>query len=226
MPANTPVLALPYPVSGDTVNVPRDIQALADKLDTLPTGGGGGSPALVTTLPTSPNDGQEVIYLVNATTQAGVLWRLRYNATATTYKWEFLGGAPMTARTQATSVANATSGWGDGTAPNTGPALTVPLAGDYMISCWARVAASFSNASNYTIGIGLAVGATAPSYPALGWLPPWPSGSTYPATLAIPPFRMNALAAAADLRMRYYGDAVDSAGYVERRMAIVPIRVT
>ena len=33
MPANTPRLALPYPIPDDTVDVPRDVQALANKLD-------------------------------------------------------------------------------------------------------------------------------------------------------------------------------------------------
>jgi hypothetical protein len=35
MPASTPRLALPYPIPDDTVDVPRDVQALATKLETL-----------------------------------------------------------------------------------------------------------------------------------------------------------------------------------------------
>jgi microcystin-dependent protein len=35
MPANTPVLNLPYPVPADSVDVPRDIQALATALDPI-----------------------------------------------------------------------------------------------------------------------------------------------------------------------------------------------
>lgn len=34
---NTPVLGLPYPTSADTADVPRDIKALADSLDALPS---------------------------------------------------------------------------------------------------------------------------------------------------------------------------------------------
>jgi hypothetical protein len=33
MPGTTPVLALPYPTPDDNVDVPRDVKALADKLD-------------------------------------------------------------------------------------------------------------------------------------------------------------------------------------------------
>jgi microcystin-dependent protein len=35
MPSTTPIQQLPYPVPGDTVDVPRDVKALADKLDPL-----------------------------------------------------------------------------------------------------------------------------------------------------------------------------------------------
>lgn len=35
MPATTPILALPYPTPDDSVDVPRDIQALATKIDPL-----------------------------------------------------------------------------------------------------------------------------------------------------------------------------------------------
>ena len=40
MPANTPNLSLPYPIPADSVDVPRDIQALATSLDTLLGAGG------------------------------------------------------------------------------------------------------------------------------------------------------------------------------------------
>jgi hypothetical protein len=35
LPANTPNLVLPYPVPADTVDVPRDVKALADRLDVV-----------------------------------------------------------------------------------------------------------------------------------------------------------------------------------------------
>lgn len=40
MPANTPNLVLPYPLETDTPDVPRDVQALATKLDSLTLGAG------------------------------------------------------------------------------------------------------------------------------------------------------------------------------------------
>src|SRR4029077_6354783 len=103
---NTPVLALPYPSATDTADVPRDIQALAVKLD----GFSSLRPPLVTSLPGSPVDGQECYYQADAT--AGIVWHLRYRAAATgPYKWEYLGGPA-----KATEIATAqpTSGTGSG----------------------------------------------------------------------------------------------------------------
>lgn len=37
MPGNTPILNLPYPIPDDTVDVPRDVKALADAIDPLGT---------------------------------------------------------------------------------------------------------------------------------------------------------------------------------------------
>lgn len=56
MPGTTPRLALPYPVPDDTVDVPRDVKALADKIDTLPEVGIAPYGALVLTAPASPTD--------------------------------------------------------------------------------------------------------------------------------------------------------------------------
>ena len=54
----------------------------------------GQSLALVTSLPATPTDGQEVYYLADAAN--GVIWHLRYRAAATgAFKWEFVGGPPL-----------------------------------------------------------------------------------------------------------------------------------
>jgi hypothetical protein len=48
----------------------------------------------VTSLPASPSDGQEVFYAADATNN--VIWNLRYRSgSASTYKWEFVGGDPL-----------------------------------------------------------------------------------------------------------------------------------
>jgi hypothetical protein len=80
--AATPQLALPYPVASDTADVPRDVKALADKLEAI---GDLGVP-VVTALPVAPSPGDEILFRV----APSVYWRFRY-IDAVEW-WAFLGG--------------------------------------------------------------------------------------------------------------------------------------
>lgn len=82
----------------------------------------------VTSLPTSPIDQQECIYI--ADTANGVKWHLRYRAaSASAYKWEYVGGGSLTAESQVlTSTSN--SSYSLLASP---PTISTPLAGDYLI---------------------------------------------------------------------------------------------
>jgi len=126
MPATTPRLALPYPVPADTVDVPRDMQALADKLEGIT----GIAPPLVSALPGSPVDGQECYYQSAAMAALGIVWHLRYRAGGGTFKWECVG-APALLGEVVTSEQRAATGYGD--LATVGPDVTVPLAGEYMV---------------------------------------------------------------------------------------------
>jgi hypothetical protein len=81
-----------------------------------------------TVLPATPFDGQVFDLIVDAA--KGIVWRLRYRtASASTYKWEFIGGAPLqTARAGAlrkkkTLAEAALTG---------GPTCIVPHSGEYL----------------------------------------------------------------------------------------------
>jgi hypothetical protein len=167
MALTTPRLALPYPVPDDTVDVPRDVKALTDKLDPLattflqgtaasrPVAGVSGrlhyatdtgvvsydtgtawvtvaAPSssgvpLVTSLPSSPADGQEVYYQVDATN--GIVWHLRYRvASSSPYKWEVVGGPPVLIRAENLFSVGVNGPW----STDTNCGITVPLAGDYI----------------------------------------------------------------------------------------------
>lgn len=84
--------------------------------------------AVFTTLPVSPYDGQEVMYLADSTN--GIVWHFKYRAgSASTHKWEFVGGSEILAGpvggmsySTASSLTTLTSG----------PSITVPIAGDYV----------------------------------------------------------------------------------------------
>ena len=106
---------------------------------------------LVTALPASPFDGQEVI-LCDSLTAPTYRWRLRYNAGATgTYKWGFVGGdessvfipTDETTTTLATYVNLAT----------VGPSFVVPRAGDYEVQLRASVSCT-STQTNAQIAAG------------------------------------------------------------------------
>ena len=64
---------------------------------------------LVTSLPGSPIDGQEVYYQSAAMAADGVVWHLRYRASSSSaYKWEYLGGPPLSAAIDAATTVSAT----------------------------------------------------------------------------------------------------------------------
>lgn len=134
MPA-TPNLALPYPVPADTADVPRDIKALADKLDI--------SGGAVAVLPASPTDGQECFFLASAA--LGIVWHLRYRAGASgAYKWDVVGGSPLFAAVetlQTTTSAVLTD------LATVGPQVVAPLGGDYVVNFGAMMANNTSGAS-------------------------------------------------------------------------------
>jgi hypothetical protein len=95
----------------------------------IPAAGVGSPPALVTSLPGSPVDGQEVYLQIDATN--GINWHLRYRAgSASAYKWEFVGGPPLTAQVEA-QESTSSGGYTNLTTP--GPLFSLPRAGDYII---------------------------------------------------------------------------------------------
>ena len=102
---------------------------------TGPTGPQGvpGTPAPTvaygTSLPASPSDGLEAI-LVDSTTAAKYAWRFRYNAGSTsTYKWEFVGGPPLTSTGGSMELVDQT----DPIDVTGGPSVDAPRAGIYSV---------------------------------------------------------------------------------------------
>lgn len=131
MPANTPRLALPYPIPDDTVDVPRDMQALAVKLDATPDMG----VPIVSALPSVPADGTEVYYSPGS----GVLWHFRYDAGGD--QWFVLSGEALENRVE---TAETTASTAFGNLATIGPQVLIPLAGVY----WVEVDCQLSTAPN------------------------------------------------------------------------------
>jgi len=112
----TPTWLLPYPQLSDTPDVPRDMQALATRLDLVGPIGRGAA------LPAAPIDGQVFEWVIDDA--QGIQWLMRYNAAAPTYKWEYVGGPAKQERSDAEA--------GGGTIPAftaSGPPITIPKSG-------------------------------------------------------------------------------------------------
>jgi hypothetical protein len=87
---------------------------------------------VVTSLPGSPTDGEVIFYQSSGMATDGLVWMLKYRAgSASTHKWECVGGSPLfikddgNRRTTSTTYVDV---------PSAGsPSITVPLAGDYDV---------------------------------------------------------------------------------------------
>lgn len=176
--------------------------------------------AVVTALPTSPYDGQEVFYQSAAMASDGenIIWHLRYRGTAGGNGWEFIGGAPWSALV-ATDQSTSSSTFGD--LATVGPTITVPRAGEYLVTISCRMFPSTSGhaAMSYAIGgaaaldadtveIGLGA-AVAGSYVTLGRTK-----------------KKSGIAANTAITAKYRTAAAASTSFVERFLSVLPVRLT
>jgi len=112
-----------------------------------------GAPTYGTSFPSNPVNGQEHV-LVDSTTNPTYQWRFRFNAnSASAYKWEFIGGPPVTTyRLPAESVAATSGAWSD-LAGASAPIATIPRAGDYLVSASCQMYQSTGGVSTLYMGI-------------------------------------------------------------------------
>lgn len=110
---------------------------------------------LVTSLPAQPFNGQEVTFLADATN--GILWRLKYRAgSASNYKWEVVSATPLfdeVAAVQNTAVGPT----GYAALATAGPAIALPLAGDYDVEIGGR---GYTNANGTNTLMSYDIGGT------------------------------------------------------------------
>lgn len=171
----TSVLLLPYPEPSDPADVPTDMNELATRIETvrgaanglaslgadgkvpaaqLPAGTG---PTITTSAlsggpPASPADGD--IWIAHTVGANGERWMFQYNAgSASTYKWEFIGGPDVAVSTTGGSLTS-NSTWQ--TDPNL--SLTTVRGGDYLARLKASVVGS--SAGSQTVQAGLSLSGT------------------------------------------------------------------
>lgn len=157
----TPVYGIRYPAATDAVNVPLDLQEIAEDVEDALLAGG--AVQQVSVLPGAPIDGQEVDFIVDATNK--VVWRLRYNAAGGTYKWEYRGGQPLAAYVDANEQRNALT---YGALTTAGPTVTVPRPGEYdvEVECTGFAISTSSGFHSFDIGGTGATDADATRVPA------------------------------------------------------------
>src|SRR5262245_9119425 len=91
------------------------------------------------TPPASPNDGD--LWYLPADTTLGIIWIFRYRAaSASAYKWEYIGGPPLRHAISTQETTTAVTTWVD--LATVGPRVIVPRAGDYDVDVDAPMAHS------------------------------------------------------------------------------------
>lgn len=182
----------------------EDLDALVEELDALAVRSGD-------TLPSNPDHGE----LFVLTVADGLAWNFRYNAgSASSFKWEFTGGPPLQAYS-AGAVATASSSYTD----LGGPAVTIPLAGDYMvtISCTMGSSGADNMVMSFTVG-----GSAASDSDALGHIES-SSGNVFGSSRVV---QKTGLAAATVLSTRYRNRSnVNFSSFSNRFISVEPIRV-
>jgi hypothetical protein len=168
---------------------------------------------LVTALPASPFNGQIIDYLADATN--GVIHRFRYRAAAPApYRWEFVGGSPLEAESSAAGTRSSAT-YGDLTGTGVGPALTVPLAGDYLVTVQANIQ---NNAGEGRIAPQFGATAVNPDDAAAG-------GESANLTVDASKTSRRTIAAAGTTVTARYASSSSVATFGRRRLLIVPVRV-
>ena len=160
--------------------------------------------------PGSPVDGN--LWVLPFDTTAGVMWMFRYrSASASTYKWEFIGGPPAYAEVVTTQTTTTTATWLD--LATVGPQITVPRAGDYLGIGEAAMTHSATVSQTY---VGLALNAAAPAIAGLR-----DAGGALNVVVPIQG-KLAGMAAGDNLRMRYYNATTGTATYQNRQLSVFP----
>lgn len=198
--SNQDKVALSFPVTSDNVVV------------------GAARIPRVTALPSSPGDGNEILYSAGS----GVQWRLRYDAASGF--WEYCGGPPLRASVATDQQNTAGSVWQD--IATVGPDVTAPLAGDWDLE-FGFNGYGFSGGA-FSSFMGIAVGAGASPTGDTAWFAPGAaSGATdFPRSSPTRFLSLTGLTAGQLLRARYQtSGAFGAAHFTGRWIAAWPKRV-
>jgi len=184
----------------------------------VPVGTGGPNITYGTSPPASPNDGDIWMFPADATN--GVIWQFRYRAaSASAYKWEFVGGPSQSA---AVALTEATSTAG-GTMVNLttiGPSITPARSGDYEVEFTATV---FKGAADTDMRCGVGIGDFAA---AAGLITTFTNSYGVNAISQWRGYGRITLTAAQELRVKYSQQSAGTMTVQSRLLWLKPIRVS
>jgi len=209
-------LTLPLPTQVDDPLVQQCLDAIAMQFpvgqQNIATAG-----QIVTALPAKAPKGTQLIYVADQVN--GVLWNMLYDGEGG-LPWKYLGGPPLWAEV-ATNQARENTVYGD--LATTGPAVTLPLKGDYdvEIGTWAAATGGTAHSifMSYEIGTTAATDADALFY--LGQL--YSANSSDGASMSR---RRRKTGLSAVTLTAKYRSASPGAGFWQNRwMSVTPVRV-
>jgi hypothetical protein len=120
-----------------------------------------GTTPLVTTLPASPVNGQEVV-LTDSLTAPTYRWHLRYSPQATSaFKWDYIGGTTLTVDNSGPGQQINCTPASTGVALTMIPTLVLPRAGDYTVK-WGGRLTNDAFTSSFALDLCLYRGAGTP----------------------------------------------------------------
>jgi hypothetical protein len=203
----------PY-ASGDVANYNGvDYLAVNPSTGQTPPLAAPASIPLVTALPGSPVDGQEII-LVDSLTAPTYQWRLRYVAAKASNRWIYIGGRPLYAEVPTQEPTTSTVYTNLATI---GPSLTPPVSGDYMVEHGCTVVGGGVGFVHHSYDIGATGAVDADS---AQMVPTNSAGGN-----SIMRAQAKALVAAAALVSKYKCNSANTGSFRFRWMRLTPIAV-
>lgn len=185
---------------------------------------GATSATYVTSLPSSPVDGQEIYFAANAAD--GVIWHLRYRSGASgNYKWDFVGGSPLASavNTTARTITNQTAYGYIHASDRLSLSLPTGIAGDFDITLSANVLVT--NASGILPAVYLSYTTNSAADNASdSWSIKQVVADNGGGTCSFT-YRHTSLAAAATIREQGKTDGNYSGSFSNRQLIIRPVRV-
>jgi len=172
---------------------------------------------LVTSLPSSPSDGDTIYYQSASMASLSIAWTLRYRSGGGTYKWEFVGGAPLyvnfdTSRTRAAQTYDAITDAVE---------VTNPLAGVYVIEHGCNMGYTTGGPGNgetwATVKLGTAAAADAEGIAVVSSS----SGMTYTASRSL----VRTLASSMTIAQQYKSPVGTTSTFRYRWVQIRPVAV-